>query len=113
VAVSLFGAACPHDFATFDLAFFTLLFVTAGEPWPHTLHRVHEDGTADWNVLAFCGCYLIVTTWLVLQAGSAPYISFSAPLASLLPVIRRVRLQSRYTCIRSAGGIRTLNGRLT
>lgn len=109
MAVSLFGAACPHDFATFDLAFFTLLFVTAGEPWPHTLHRVHEDGTADWNVLAFCGCYLIVTTWLVLQAGSAPCM----PLASLLPLIRRVRLQSRYTCIRSAVGIRTLNGRLT
>ena len=68
MAVSLFGAAAPDAFATFDLAFFTLLFVTAGEPWPDSLSRLHEDGTANWTVLSFCGCYIIVSTWLILQA---------------------------------------------
>ena len=65
--MSAFGAVVPESFATFDVAFFTLLLVTAGEPWPDALPRLNPDGSANWVVMAFCGCYIIVSTWLVLQ----------------------------------------------
>ena len=67
VAVSIFGGLAPDFFATFDVAFFTLLLVTAGEPWPDALPRLNSDGTANWTVMVFCGCYIIISTWLVLQ----------------------------------------------
>ena len=67
MSVSAFGAVVPESFATFDVAFFTLLLVTAGEPWPDALPRLNPDGSANWVVMAFCGCYIIVSTWLVLQ----------------------------------------------
>ncbi len=92
----MFGGVTPESFATFDVAFFTLLLVTAGgpdpalpisvvvssaafssgcmraqcgagEPWPEALPRLKEDGSASWRVMSFCGCYIVVSTWLVLQ----------------------------------------------
>ena len=67
MAVSVFDGAAPEYFASFDVAFFTLLLVTAGEPWPDALPRLNEDGTANWRVMVFCGSYIIVSIWLVLQ----------------------------------------------
>jgi hypothetical protein len=52
-AVSLFGRLVPESFAAFDLAFFTLFRVTAGEPWPEAVKLAGEDGMADWSVAAF------------------------------------------------------------
>jgi hypothetical protein len=67
VAVSLLGETMPDYFGTFDVAMFTLFSVTGGEPWPHTLPRLNEDGTANWGVMLFCAAYFVITTWLILQ----------------------------------------------
>ncbi len=69
VAVSLLGETMPDYFGTFDVAMFTLFSVTGGEPWPHTLPRLNEDGTANWGVMLFCSAYFVITTWLILQVG--------------------------------------------
>ena len=72
VGVSAFGGAAPGYFGTFDVAFFTLLLVTAGDPWPEAMPRLNEDGSANWPAMAYCACYIIVSTWLILQVPRRP-----------------------------------------
>ena len=70
--MSAFGGAAPGYFGTFDVAFFTLLLVTAGDPWPEAMPRLNEDGSANWPAMAYCACYIIVSTWLILQVPRRP-----------------------------------------
>ncbi len=67
VSVALLGETMPDYFGTFDVAMFSLFSVTGGEPWPETLPRLNEDGTANWGVMLFCAAYFVITTWLILQ----------------------------------------------
>ena len=69
VGVAVFGEAVPEYFSAFDVSFFTLFLITAGEPWPEAMPRRHEDGSANYVVMAFVGCYTVVTFWLILQVG--------------------------------------------
>ncbi len=69
VSVSLLGEAMPDYFGTFDVAAFSLFSVTGGEPWPESLPRLNEDGTANWGVMLFCAVYFVITTWLILQVN--------------------------------------------
>ncbi len=75
VAVALLGEQMPDYFGTFDVAMFTLFSVTGGEPWPESLPRLNEDGTANGVVMLFCSAYFVITTWLILQVASeeCPY----------------------------------------
>ena len=50
IGSSFFGTADPDNFATFDAAFVTLFYVTGGDPWPDSLPKHNEDGTANWEV---------------------------------------------------------------
>ena len=43
VGVVLFSNVAPDNFAVFDRAFLTLFYVTAGDPWPATLPKVHHS----------------------------------------------------------------------
>ena len=72
VSVALLGETMPDYFGTFDVAMFSLFSVTGGEPWPESLPRLNEDGTANWGVMLFCSVYFVITTWLILQVRKAP-----------------------------------------
>ncbi len=67
VSVALLGETMPDYFGTFDVAMFSLFSVTGGEPWPESLPRLNEDGTANWGVMLFCSGYFVITTWIILQ----------------------------------------------
>ncbi len=71
VSVALLGETMPDYFGTFDVAMFSLFSVTGGEPWPESLPRLNEDGTANWGVMLFCSGYFVITTWLILQVLAA------------------------------------------
>ncbi len=79
MAVSLLGETMPDYFGTFDVAAFTLFSVTGGEPWPESLPRLNDDGSANWVVMLFCAIYFVITTWLILQVGRAPWTALSPP----------------------------------
>ena len=96
VAVSLLGEAMPDYFGTFDVAAFTLFSVTGGEPWPETLPRLNEDGTANWAVMLFCAIYFVITTWLILQVGDAPRIALRLLLPLLSQDSRSNKISSRW-----------------
>ena len=46
VGVVLFSNVAPDNFAVFDRAFLTLFYVTSGDPWPDSLHKVLRRGRA-------------------------------------------------------------------
>ena len=35
-----------------------------------TLPRVDEHGSANWIVVIFCGVYIILSSWLILQVSA-------------------------------------------
>mmetsp|Transcript_49787 Transcript_49787/g.130995 ORF Transcript_49787/g.130995 Transcript_49787/m.130995 type:complete len:431 (+) Transcript_49787:34-1326(+) len=67
LAVSMFGSEYQDQFAMFDLAFVTLFFVTAGEPWPESVRELTEDGRVHWPMMTFCFVYTVATYWIFLQ----------------------------------------------
>jgi hypothetical protein len=73
----------------FNVAFYTLFLVTAGEPWPEALPRRLEDGSSNWAVALFTTCYTIVTIWLVLQ------VSFTVLLDNYIDASARLHAQER------------------
>ncbi len=76
MSVALLGETMPDYFGTFDVAMFSLFSVTGGEPWPETLPRLNEDGTANWGVMLFCSGYFVITTWLILQVPGSLFPEF-------------------------------------
>ena len=65
----LFSSVAPDNFAVFDRAFLTLFYVAGGEPWPESLPKFNEDGTANWVVAAYIMGYTMIELWVILQVG--------------------------------------------
>ena len=59
VGVSAFSASAPENFATFDLAFTTLFYVTGGDPWPDSLPKARgREREKAWTF--WCACVRLV-----------------------------------------------------
>ena len=67
IAVAIFGQEAPDYFGVFDVAFLTLFYVTAGEPWPDELQRLNSDGSANWVTGGFTLAFTIVVHLIVLE----------------------------------------------
>ena len=67
IAVAIFGQEAPDYFGVFDVAFLTLFYVTAGEPWPDELQRLNPDGSANWITGGFTLAFTIVVHLIVLE----------------------------------------------
>ncbi len=78
MAVNLFGGVDPEHFEVFDKAFITLFFVTAGDPWPDTLPKLREDGSADWVTAGYVIVFTVTVVWIFVEVASAHPLSRSA-----------------------------------
>ena len=67
VGVAVFSSVAPDNFGTFDAAFLSLFYVTGGDPWPDSLPKFNEDGSANWTVAAFIITYTLIEIWVILQ----------------------------------------------
>jgi hypothetical protein len=72
VAVNLFGAVDPEHFEVFDKAFITLFFVTAGDPWPESLPKLREDGSADWVTAGYVIIFTVTVVWIFVEVERPP-----------------------------------------
>jgi hypothetical protein len=72
VAVNLFGEVDPEHFEVFDKAFITLFFVTAGDPWPETLPKLREDGSADWVTASYVIIFTVIVVWIFVEVLPLP-----------------------------------------
>ena len=71
MAVNLFGGVDPEHFEVFDKAFITLFFVTAGDPWPETLPKLREDGSADWVTAGYVIIFTVTVVWIFVEVVPA------------------------------------------
>ena len=89
IGVRCFGDVAPDYFDVFNVAFYTLFLVTAGEPWPDALPRRNPDGSSNWPVALFTSFYTIITIWLMLQ------VSFTVLLDNYIDASSKMQLQER------------------
>mmetsp|Transcript_52853 Transcript_52853/g.139104 ORF Transcript_52853/g.139104 Transcript_52853/m.139104 type:complete len:648 (+) Transcript_52853:92-2035(+) len=88
-SVSVFGERYPEHFGMFDVAFVTLFFVTAGEPWPDEVRELTEDGKVRWSMMSFCFIYTIGTFWIFLQ------VCFTVLLDNFIAASSRMALEKK------------------
>ena len=89
IGVHFVGETVPEYFEVFNVAFYTLFLVTAGEPWPEALPRRNEDGSSNWAVALFTTFYTIITIWLMLQ------VSFTVLLDNYIDASTRMQMMER------------------
>ena len=69
VGVVMFSNVDPDNFAVFDRAFLTLFYIAGGDPWPDSLPKFNEDGSANWVVAAYIMGYTMIEIWVILQVS--------------------------------------------
>ena len=65
----MFAEIDPEHFGVFDKAFITLFFVSGGDPWPETLPKTNEDGSANWVTAGYVMVYTVVVDWVIIEAS--------------------------------------------